>query len=132
MSEMVTHYLCIGCPLGCRLEVEADERGAVLEVRGFSCKRGKEYAEREHVDPRRLVTATVAVRDAHWARLPVRTNGLIPKGQVRALCESLRRVEVVAPIRRGDVIVANALGTGVDVVASRDLARASGSAEGNS
>ncbi len=63
MSD-VTHYLCIGCPLGCRLEVEEDQTGSVVEVRGHSCRKGKTFAEREHHDPRRMVTSTISVRVA--------------------------------------------------------------------
>jgi len=116
----ITHYLCIGCPLGCRLEVE-EEDGAIVEVRGFSCKLGKEYAEREHVDPRRLVSSTVRVTNGLWVRLPVKTNRTIPKDQVRAVCRALRQLNVTAPVSVGAVIVANVLDTGADIVATRDM-----------
>ena len=121
-EHRVTGYLCIGCPLGCRLEVEEDEHGAIVEVRGFSCRLGRDFATAEHTAPRRMVTTTVAVDGGRWARLPVRTVDPIPKDLVLVLCAALRDVTVTAPVRLGDVIVADALGTGVDVVASRDLA----------
>ena len=121
MSPPITHYLCIGCPLGCRLEVEEDAGGNVVEVRGFACRRGKEFAEREHTDPRRMVTTTVAVSGGRWPRLPVRTTEAIPKDRVMDLCVALRGVEMPAPVRMGDVVMAGVLGTGVDVVASRDM-----------
>src|SRR5512135_190327 len=111
MTTVITHYLCIGCPLGCRLEVE-EEDGAIVEVRGFDCKRGKEYAEREHVDPRRMVSSTVRVANGPWTRLPVKTNRPVPKDQVRAVCRALRDVSIAAPVAMGDVIVANVLDTG--------------------
>ena len=120
MTAAITHYLCIGCPLGCRLEVE-EEDGAIVEVRGFACKRGKEYAEREHVDPRRMVSSTVRVANGLWARLPVKTDRPVPKDQVRAVCRTLRQVSILAPVSMGDVIVANVLGTGADIVAARDM-----------
>ncbi len=120
MTTAITHYLCIGCPLGCRLEVE-EEDGTIIEVRGFSCKLGKEYAEREHTDPRRMVSSTVRVSNGMWARLPVKTNRPIPKDQVRAVCRALRRVNLVAPVTMGEVIVANVLDTGADIVAARDM-----------
>ena len=116
----ITHYLCIGCPLGCRLEVE-EEEGAIVEVRGFSCKRGKEYAEQEHTKPLRMVTSSVRVTNARWARLPVRTNRPVLKDQVRGVCRALRQVTTVAPVALGEVIVANVLDTGVDIVATRDM-----------
>ncbi len=125
MTPTFATYLCIGCPLGCRLEVE-EEEGAVVEVRGFACKRGKEYAEQEHVDPRRMVTTTVRVANGLWARLPVRTTGTVPKNRVRAVCQALRRITASAPVRMGDVIVPNVLDTGADIVASRDMPIADG------
>ena len=118
----ITHYLCIGCPLGCRLEVEDDEVGEVVEVRGHSCKKGETFAEREHHDPRRMVTTTVAVHNAIWARLPVHTTDEVPKDKVHEIVRYLRSIEVTAPVERGQLLVADVLGTGADVVASRELA----------
>ncbi|MCS6825445.1 MAG: DUF1667 domain-containing protein [Caldilinea sp.] len=124
MGETVTvRYLCIGCPLGCRLEVDEDlEEHAIVEVRGFSCRRGKEYAIQEHTAPQRMVTTTVAVDKARWARLPVRTSRPAPKDKVLEICRALRTVRVSAPIASGDIIVRNVLNTGVDIIATRDMA----------
>lgn len=114
-------YLCIGCPLGCRLEVEEDASGHLVEVRGFSCKRGKDYAAQEHVAPQRLVTTTVAITGGLHARLPVKSRTPVPKALVLPICRALRAVSVDAPIALGDLIYANILDTGVDIVATRDL-----------
>jgi CxxC motif-containing protein len=126
MTSPFATYLCIGCPLGCRLEVE-EEEGAIVEVRGFACKRGKEYAEQEHIDPRRMVTTTVRVVNGLWARLPVRTTITVPKDRVRAVCQALGQVMVSAPVKMGDIVVSNVLDTGADIVASRDMPMARGS-----
>ena len=120
-AETVTTYLCIGCPLGCRLEVEEGDDHEIVEVRGFGCKKGERFAVQEHTDPRRTVTTTVAVAGGLLARLPVRTAEPAPKDLVRRLCEALRPVRVEAPVRMGDVVLSDALGTGIDVVATRDL-----------
>ena len=117
----ITHYLCIECPLGCRLEVEEDAEGSIVEVRGFSCRKGKVFAEREHTDPRRMVTATVAVRGGLWPRLPVRTTATVPKDRVWDVVSLLRPISLDCPVIMGDVIIADIAGTGVDVVASRDM-----------
>lgn len=120
-ERRVTGYLCIGCPLGCRLEVEEGADGEIVEVRGFSCRKGRDFATAEHTAPTRMVTTTVAVEGARWPRLPVRTVEPVPKGVVVELVSVLRDVTVRAPVQLGDVVLADALGTGVDVVASRDL-----------
>ena len=117
----VETYLCIGCPLGCRLEVDEAVDGHVVEVRGFSCKRGKDYALQEHTAPQRMVTTTVAIDGGRYARLPVRTDHAVPKDQVVALCRALRQVTVTAPIQRGAIIVPNVLGLDVNVIASRTM-----------
>ncbi len=118
----VASYLCIGCPLGCRLEVE-EERGEIVEVRGQSCKKGDVFARQEHTDPRRVVTTTVAVTGGLWSRLPVKTQGDVPKAAVVDVCRLLHGLTFEAPVTIGQVIAADVLGTGVDVVASRDLPR---------
>lgn len=119
MSE-TSHYLCINCPLGCRLEVDS-AGDDIVEVRGNACKRGLEFAQQEHTDPRRMVTTTVAIRGAALARLPVATVAAVPKARVHDVCRALHALEVRAPVRMGDVILADVLGTGVDVVATRSL-----------
>ncbi|HQY91409.1 DUF1667 domain-containing protein [Caldilinea sp.] len=123
MTQRLTeHYLCIGCPMGCRLEVDEDiESHAIVEVRGFSCRRGREYALQEHTDPRRIVTTTVAIDQARWRRLPVRSEIAAPKGKGIAICRALRSVRVSAPVAMGDIIVSDILGTGVNIIAARDM-----------
>ncbi|MCP3997929.1 MAG: DUF1667 domain-containing protein [bacterium] len=120
-SLKTTRYLCIGCPLGCRLEVDEDAAGDIVEIRGFSCRKGKTFAEREHTDPRRMITTTVGVVGGLWQRLPVHATDELPKNQMWDAIEELRNISVVAPIAMGDVIVAGILGSEVDVVASRDM-----------
>jgi CxxC motif-containing protein len=118
---VATHvYLCTGCPLGCRLEVDATE-DEVLEVRGFGCKRGQRYGEQEHTDPRRSLSTTVWIDGAAIRRAPVRTAEPIPKGQVLAVVRSLRGSRLGAPVRRGQVVLTDAGGTGIDVIVTRDL-----------
>lgn len=116
-----TSYLCIGCPLGCRLELDEDDHGGVLEVRGAGCRKGERYAVEEHTDPRRSLTTTVAVEGGRWPRLPVKSDGTVPKDLVVDACRSLATVRVTAPVRLGDVIVDDILGTGCAVIATRDL-----------
>ena len=114
-------YLCIGCPLGCRLEVDEAADGEIVEIRGFSCNRGEEYAAQEHRDPRRVVTTTVAVDGGIYPRLPVKTTVAVPKAMIVEVCRRLRNVAVAAPVPMGAVIVPDVLGTGADVVATRPM-----------
>jgi CxxC motif-containing protein len=121
-QHTINHYLCIGCPLGCRLEVEQDDKtDDIVEVRGWSCKKGDRYGRQEHVDPRRMVTTTVRISGAVLARLPVKTSEPIPKGQVEQVCAMLREINIDAPVAMGDVVVSDIAGSGADIVATRDM-----------
>lgn len=115
--------LCITCPQGCSLKVTHDGK-TVIDVKG-GCKRGKEYVQRELTDPRRMVASTVRIKRGIHPLLPVYTSEPFPKGQIFDLTEVLRKVEVVAPVQMGAVIVANVLDTGVDILASRDMPKRS-------
>ena len=120
MAEETTKIICITCPMGCGLEV-THEGKTITKVDGNSCKKGPEYAEAELTDPRRMVTSTVKVRGGVHPLLPVYTAAPIPKPLIFDLVKVLRQVELQAPVKIGDVVVQNALGTGVDILASRDL-----------
>ena len=118
----IRELTCIGCPMGCQLTAVMDG-SQVTEVTGNTCPRGDAYARRECVAPVRTVTGTVAIEGAALPVLPVRTNGEVPKAQVIDVARALRTVKVQAPIAIGDVVLQNVCGTGVDVVAAKNMAR---------
>ncbi len=116
-------YLCTGCPLGCRLEVDAVDDD-VIEVRGFTCKKGERYGIQEHTDPRRAVSTTVWLGSGPMARLPVRAAEHVPKDEVMAFVQALRGYLVEAPVTCGDIVAEDVAGTGIDLVATRSVAAA--------
>jgi CxxC motif-containing protein len=120
MAEETANLICITCPMGCSLAV-THEGKAVLTVEGNQCKRGLDYAAHELSDPRRMVTTTVRVRGGLHPLSPVYTSAPIPKPLIFDVLDELRGVELQAPVHAGDVVLVNALGTGVNVLASRDM-----------
>ena len=117
--ETTTKIICITCPKGCSLEVTHDGQ-TVLKV-SEGCKRGKEYVRRELIDPRRMVATTVRVKGGRHPLLPVATAAPFPKPLIFDLMVELRTLELESPVRMGQAVLTNALGTGIDVIASRDL-----------
>jgi CxxC motif-containing protein len=113
--------ICITCPKGCTLEVTHDGQ-TVISARG-GCKRGKEYAQRELTDPRRMVATTVKVKGGIHPLLPVATAAPFPKQRIRELMDALRQVEVEAPVEPGQPILEDALGTGISILASRRIVK---------
>jgi CxxC motif-containing protein len=112
--------ICVTCPMGCRLDVTI-AAGQVVAVEGQGCKRGLAYAQDETTHPRRVVTTTVRVPAGRHPLLPVYTDGPFPRAQIMALLAELRQVAVSTPVQAGQVILADALGTGINVLASRDM-----------
>lgn len=111
---------CISCPMGCPLTVEM-EGDEVISVTGNTCKRGEVYARKEVTDPTRIVTSTVKVIGGAADMVSVKTKEDIPKGKIFDCVKSLKGVEVKAPVHIGDVIVPNAAGTGIDIVATKNV-----------
>lgn len=115
---------CIGCPLGCSLELMIID-GQLQEVNGNNCPRGEDYARQEFSDPRRMVSTTVACTSGLWPRLPVKTAEAIPKDRIMEVVRQLHRMEVTAPVKLGQTLVTDVAGTGIAVVATRSLPRKS-------
>ena len=111
---------CIGCPMGCTIEVELDEAGNFVSSKGWSCLIGKRYAQEEVTAPVRTVTALVGV-NGRTEPLSVKTKAPIPKGKIFDCLEELKSIRVNAPVHIGDVVLENTCGSGVPVVATKDI-----------
>jgi CxxC motif-containing protein len=116
--------ICITCPKGCRLDVTR-EGDTILKVDNCGCKRGEEYVKAELTDPRRMVATTVKIKGGVHPLLPVYTAKPFPKPRIRELLNALQQVELKTPVGMGDVVVKDALGTGIDILASREMKSAS-------
>ena len=114
MKELI----CIVCPKGCHLKVDEENGYAVT---GNSCPRGAEYGKKELVAPTRVITSTVRVTGGLYPRCPVKTDAPIPKELIFKAMALLDGVELTAPVRVGQVVVENVLGTGVNFVSARNL-----------
>ena len=114
------NLICFGCPLGCPLTVEM-EGSEVKAVSGNTCPRGDAYARKEMTNPTRIVTSTVRVAGGRLAMVSVMTASDIPKGKIFDCVKALKDVEVKAPVKIGDVIVENVAGTGVNIIATKNV-----------
>lgn len=112
--------ICIGCPMGCNLEVEI-ENNNVKKVSGNSCKVGEEYAIKECSNPTRIVTTSVSIVGGVYDTLSVKTERDIPKAKIEQCIRELRDIVVKAPIKIGDIIVNNVANTGVNIIATRKV-----------
>ena len=113
---------CIGCPMGCPLTVTM-ENGEVTSVTGNTCPRGAAYARKEVTAPTRIVTSTVRVTGGTLAMVSCKTRSDIPKGKIFDVVRALKDVEVPAPVTIGQVLAENVAGIGVDIIATKNIAR---------
>lgn len=117
---MKKEIICTVCPRGCAITVE-EEDGKVLSITGNGCKRGLAFAESEFTAPMRLLTSTVRIAGRDNELLPVRTRTPILRDKLFDCMQAIREATVTLPVRQHDVILADVCGTGVDVIASRDM-----------
>ncbi|MBQ1304932.1 MAG: DUF1667 domain-containing protein [Erysipelotrichales bacterium] len=113
---------CIGCPMGCQITVEL-ENGEVLSVHGNTCAIGDKYARHEVTNPERTVTSTVVVDGGDKPRCSVKTAGNIPKEKIFECMKEIDAVRLEAPVSIGDVVIENVAGTGVNIVATRNIVK---------
>ena len=120
MAKEIIELTCIGCPLGCSLKVEKQD-AEILSVEGNTCPRGDAYARKEVTNPTRIVTSSVKVVGGEVETVSCKTASDIPKNLIFSVIEVLRGQTVTAPVRIGDVLVKNVCGTGVDIVATKEV-----------
>jgi CxxC motif-containing protein len=113
-------FVCIVCPVGCRLSVDFDEQGEVL-VSGNKCPRGETYAREEVLAPKRTVTATCSVSGGRFRRIPVKTDAALPVELIDDLLAELYELSLQPPLRCGHMIIENYRESGVNVVATRSI-----------
>ena len=110
---------CINCPIGCRITADYDGK-EVTNIQGYTCARGKAYAQTEITDPTRMVTALVGVEGSH-VPLSVKTRSAVRKPLVFDVLAKIRETKVTPPVRIGDVVIPDVCGSGVDVIATENI-----------
>jgi CxxC motif-containing protein len=120
-KESVKEITCIVCPRGCRAKVRICG-GKIIEIEEAKCKRGRDYLAQEAVDPKRILFTTVPIDGAKYIRvLPVRSDKPFPKGMLKEGFEELSKMRVKAPVKPGEILVENILGTGINIKACRGV-----------
>ena len=112
--------ICIGCPMGCPLEVTM-EGAEVTHVSGNTCMRGEAYGKKECTNPTRIVTSSVEVEGGQLGVVSVKTEKDISKDKIIECVGKLRGIVVKAPVKIGDIILKNVDGTGVNIIASKNV-----------
>ncbi len=112
---MTKELTCIICPKGCRITVEYEDK-EIISVKGNSCQRGYQYACDEAIDPKRTVTGTMRTHSGKL--IAVKTDKPIQKKLIFDCMKAIRAAKAPDDAHIGDILIADLLGTGVNIVAS--------------
>ncbi|MCF2141498.1 MAG: DUF1667 domain-containing protein [Candidatus Lokiarchaeota archaeon] len=112
--------VCVVCPNSCRLTVWEDKLGEV-HVSGNKCPRGVVYGKSEYTHPVRMLITTMRVEGGVLPVIPVRSEKPIPKELLLKAIKVVNEHYCQAPVKMGQILLRDILGTGVNVIASRDL-----------
>lgn len=112
--------ICTTCPMACRGRVFVDENGEPIRTIGYRCKRGDAFARKEVTHPERVLTGTLLTAEATQPLLPIRSDRPVPKAMLMQCMENMATIVISDPVKVGDVIVENILGTGANIVACAD------------
>lgn len=108
---------CIVCPRGCALHVVLED-GKPTEITGYTCPRGRAYAETECTHPTRTLCSTVRCEDGRV--IPVKTTAPIPKEKLFEAMAALNVLTVPAGTRAGEVVLPHIVGSDADLVTTDD------------
>jgi len=113
---------CKVCPIGCELIITENPNDPFdIKVEGNSCNRGRNFGIQITTNPMKVLTGKVTLLKGSMKHLPVKTTGPVPRNKVEECLRVINSTEITAPVNRGDVIIKNILGLGVDVVAARKV-----------
>lgn len=116
---MTKELTCIACPMGCALKVQIE--GEQITVTGNTCKRGEVYGIKEVTAPTRIVTSQIPVLGGNIPCVSVKTASDIPKEMIPQCMGALKGIRVKAPVHIGDVIISDIGGTGVEIIATKNV-----------
>lgn len=115
-----SQLICIGCPAGCLITARKRDDGD-YDITGNTCQKGEAYARNELTAPVRTITSMIRVLGGNGKVVPVKTAEEIPKGKIKECMEAIKSACVNAPVRVGDVLIENAAGTGIAVIAAGNI-----------
>jgi CxxC motif-containing protein len=116
MGESIRkEVVCIVCPNGCIVGNE------VVKLTGNKCKKGIDFAKKEAIDPKRILTTTLFIDSINFKRVPVRSSKPVSKDSIFKIIWEVKKIKVKPVIKMGDVLAKNFMDTGVDIIASMDI-----------
>ena len=96
----------------------------IVSITGNDCPKGIKYTKGEFINPLRILPTTVEVIGGEFPLVSVKTEKAIPKKLLLKAMAEIAEIEVKAPVDIGQVVKDDLIGTGVSLVATRNIKRA--------
>ena len=115
----VRYLTCDVCARRCYLTVTLggkNSRGQSFAVSGNSCSNGLDYARTELLDPRRVISTSVATVFPETPRIRVTSKGGVPVDRILEAMAVLEGITIAVRLQPGDIVVEDLLGLGFPVV----------------
>ena len=113
-----TKITCILCPIGCEIRIN---KKVLTIIDGAKCNIGIEYSKNEILNPKRILTTSILVKNGTIPLVSVKTNKPIPKDEIFNILKIIKNKSINAPIFIGDIIIKNILDTGSDIIATKTV-----------
>jgi len=110
---------CLLCPAGCVLEVRNGDGGA--EVLGAKCAKGEAFGIEEALRPLRNLATSVPLVGTEAVMVSVRLSRRVSRDLVFPILAAIAELRPAPPVRRGQVLIVDVLGSGADVIATRSV-----------
>ena len=115
---------CIICPNGCEIEAEYTEGSGEISLAGAACKRGEEYVRQELIAPKRTISSSVSLLRGELPLASVRLDEPVDRALIPDMMREILSVQVEAPVKIGQIVLENVLGTGSNVIITKNIPRA--------
>lgn len=117
-----THELnCGSCPSACSLLVTVDHDWSIDNVTGNCCRRGISYVRGVQEGSEQAFHTSVRIFGGVEEKCPVVTTQPLNKNLFMRAQIALRRLTLTAPVSEGDLVMENLLGTGISVIAAKNI-----------
>ncbi|APT76179.1 molybdopterin oxidoreductase [Marinitoga sp. 1137] len=118
---MAKDLVCVRCPIGCKVHVEYTQNMEIINISGNRCPRGKEYAIQEIKDPHRILVTSIKVKNGKYPLASVKTTEAIPLRLFEEAMKEINKIEVEAPVKRGDIVIEGFMNTSANLIITRTV-----------
>jgi CxxC motif-containing protein len=106
--------------MGCKFVVGLKNGNCIIED-GKKCKKGREFIINEALNPKRMLTSSIYVKNGIWPLVSVKSSKPIPKEKLNLILKEIKKKKINAPVSIGDIIINNSANTDINIIATKSV-----------